>query len=208
MPTHAGEWMRISLQQGASGVWHLPSLHDSGEVMLREMACVFQYVLCIPDSSDFNWFQLSFACLCISNVSFAAQSMGRKLAVKFMLLPKTPLTAMPPWTISSEHFGAKRIRRDPKSVGQSDLHAFFNIHTQLHIIRYTLELLHGTMHANTICFTEAWSPDKKHWCCTKRGKGCEGSSPPAVDAGFGMVWKRVQALDLSSNRWLLQCIAI
>jgi hypothetical protein len=160
--------------------------------------------------SRFQRFQLISvvsACLCISNASFPAQSMGRKLAVKFMLLPKTPLTAMPPWTISSEHFGAKRIRRDPKSVGQSDLHAFFNIHTQLHIIRYTLELLHGTMHANTICFTEAWSPDKKHWCCTKRGKGCEGSSPPAVDAGYGMVWKRVQALDLSSNRWLLQCIA-
>jgi len=41
-------------------------------------------------------------------------------------------------------------------------------------------------------FFRAWSPDKKHWCCTKRGKGCEGSSPPAVDAGYGMVWKRVQ----------------
>lgn len=40
---------------------------------------------------------------------------------------------------------------------------------------------------------EAWSPEKKHWCCTKRGKGCEGTSPPAVDAGYGMVWKRVQA---------------
>jgi hypothetical protein len=37
-----------------------------------------------------------------------------------------------------------------------------------------------------------WSPSKKHWCCTQRGKGCEGSSPPAVDAGFGMVWKHVQ----------------
>ena len=40
---------------------------------------------------------------------------------------------------------------------------------------------------------EAWSPSKKHWCCSKRGKGCEGPNPPAVDAGFGMVWKRVQA---------------
>eukprot|EP00435_Cladocopium_sp_Y103_P046743 s2143_g13.t1 len=42
-------------------------------------------------------------------------------------------------------------------------------------------------------FFRAWSPSKKHWCCTQRGKGCEGSSPPAVDAGFGMVWKHVQA---------------
>ncbi|CAK9025284.1 unnamed protein product [Durusdinium trenchii] len=41
-------------------------------------------------------------------------------------------------------------------------------------------------------FFRAWSPEKKHWCCTKRGKGCEGTSPPAVDAGYGMVWKRVQ----------------
>ncbi|CAE7363580.1 unnamed protein product, partial [Symbiodinium pilosum] len=38
----------------------------------------------------------------------------------------------------------------------------------------------------------AWSPEKKHWCCTKQGKGCEGKAPPAVDAGYGMVWKHVQ----------------
>jgi len=41
-------------------------------------------------------------------------------------------------------------------------------------------------------FFRAWSPEKKHWCCTIKGKGCEGHSPPAVDAGYGMVWKRVQ----------------
>ena len=40
---------------------------------------------------------------------------------------------------------------------------------------------------------EAWSPEKKHWCCTKQGKGCEGHHPPSVDAGYGMVWKHVQA---------------
>ena len=40
---------------------------------------------------------------------------------------------------------------------------------------------------------EAWSPEKKHWCCTKQGKGCEGESPPSVDAGYGMVWKHVKA---------------
>ncbi|CAE7876504.1 unnamed protein product [Symbiodinium necroappetens] len=39
---------------------------------------------------------------------------------------------------------------------------------------------------------EAWSPEKKHWCCTKQGKGCEGHRPPSVDAGYGMVWKHVQ----------------
>ncbi|OLP78994.1 hypothetical protein AK812_SmicGene40762, partial [Symbiodinium microadriaticum] len=38
----------------------------------------------------------------------------------------------------------------------------------------------------------AWSPEKKHWCCTKQGKGCEGHHPPSVDAGYGMVWKHVQ----------------
>ncbi|CAE7553299.1 unnamed protein product [Symbiodinium natans] len=41
-------------------------------------------------------------------------------------------------------------------------------------------------------FFRAWSPEKKHWCCTKQGKGCEGHSPPSVDAGYGMVWKHVQ----------------
>ncbi|CAE7350960.1 unnamed protein product, partial [Symbiodinium sp. CCMP2456] len=41
-------------------------------------------------------------------------------------------------------------------------------------------------------FYRAWAPAKKHWCCTKQGKGCEGHHPPSVDAGYGMVWKRVQ----------------
>ncbi|CAE7924290.1 unnamed protein product [Symbiodinium sp. KB8] len=41
-------------------------------------------------------------------------------------------------------------------------------------------------------FFRAWSPEKKHWCCTKQGKGCEGHHPPSVDAGYGMVWKHVQ----------------
>ena len=41
--------------------------------------------------------------------------------------------------------------------------------------------------------TKAWSPEKKHWCCTEQGKGCEGSSKPSVDPGAGMVWKHVQA---------------
>ena len=41
-------------------------------------------------------------------------------------------------------------------------------------------------------FFRAWSPAKKQWCCTVKHKGCEGDSPPDVDAGFGMVWKRVK----------------
>ncbi|CAE7487656.1 Ide, partial [Symbiodinium pilosum] len=41
-------------------------------------------------------------------------------------------------------------------------------------------------------FFRAWSPAKKQWCCTQQGKGCEGTTPPHVDPGFGMVWKRVQ----------------
>jgi len=41
-------------------------------------------------------------------------------------------------------------------------------------------------------FFRAWSPEKKHWCCTKQGKGCEGHHPPSVDAGYGMTWKHVQ----------------
>jgi len=41
-------------------------------------------------------------------------------------------------------------------------------------------------------FRRAWSPAKKHWCCTVQKKGCEGDSPPDADAGYGMVWKRVQ----------------
>jgi len=51
-------------------------------------------------------------------------------------------------------------------------------------------------------FFRAWSPSKKHWCCTQRGKGCEGSSPPAVDAGFGMVWKHVQV----NGYWTWQAV--
>ena len=39
---------------------------------------------------------------------------------------------------------------------------------------------------------EAWSPEKKHWCCTTRGKGCEGKVAPTVDPGYGMMWKHVQ----------------
>jgi len=41
-------------------------------------------------------------------------------------------------------------------------------------------------------FFRAWSPPKKHWCCSVEGKGCEGTQPPAVSAGYGMVWKHVQ----------------
>lgn len=41
-------------------------------------------------------------------------------------------------------------------------------------------------------FFRAWSPPKKQWCCSNRGKGCEGNSPPSVDPGAGMVWKHVQ----------------
>lgn len=51
-------------------------------------------------------------------------------------------------------------------------------------------------------FFRAWSPSKKHWCCTQRGKGCEGSSPPAVDPGFGMVWKHVQ----ENGYWTWQAV--
>ena len=51
---------------------------------------------------------------------------------------------------------------------------------------------HTAFPAREDCF-EAWSPEKKHWCCTKQGKGCEGHHPPSVDAGYGMVWKHVQA---------------
>ena len=41
-------------------------------------------------------------------------------------------------------------------------------------------------------FFRAWSRPKKQWCCSNRGKGCEGNSPPSVDPGAGMVWKHVQ----------------
>lgn len=37
-------------------------------------------------------------------------------------------------------------------------------------------------------FARAWSETKKKWCCRKYGKGCEGSSPPAVDPGDGKTW--------------------
>ena len=57
---------------------------------------------------------------------------------------------------------------------------------------------------------EAWSPEKKHWCCTKQGKGCEGHHPPSVDAGYGMVWKHVQAgvfrrVALAPHRGIAAC---
>ncbi|CAJ1346323.1 unnamed protein product, partial [Effrenium voratum] len=52
-------------------------------------------------------------------------------------------------------------------------------------------------------FFRAWSPEKKHWCCTKQGRGCEGSSPPAVDAGAGMMWKHVQV----NGYWTWQAVS-
>ena len=64
------------------------------------------------------------------------------------------------------------------------------------------------------CRSEAWSPEKKHWCCTKQGKGCEGHSPPSVDAGYGMVWKHVQAAGIRQNSrakslcMVLQCAVV
>ncbi|CAK9089133.1 Uncharacterized protein SCF082_LOCUS42070 [Durusdinium trenchii] len=51
-------------------------------------------------------------------------------------------------------------------------------------------------------FFRAWSPEKKQWCCTKRGKGCEGKAPPSVDAGAGMVWKHVQV----NGYWTWQAV--
>ena len=46
----------------------------------------------------------------------------------------------------------------------------------------------------------ARSPAKKQWCCTTKKMGCEGSSPPSVDPGVGMMWKHVQATD-SERFW-------
>ena len=37
------------------------------------------------------------------------------------------------------------------------------------------------------------SPSKKQWCCTQKKMGCEGATAPSVDAGAGMVWKRIKA---------------
>eukprot|EP00439_Symbiodinium_sp_Y106_P002082 s10189_g1.t1 len=34
---------------------------------------------------------------------------------------------------------------------------------------------------------EAWSPEKKHWCCTKQGKGCEGD-PSSVSKSEQFVY--------------------
>ena len=50
---------------------------------------------------------------------------------------------------------------------------------------------------------EAWSETKKKWCCRKYGKGCEGSSPPAVDPGDGKTWARQKAIHCI--RWNLHC---
>lgn len=41
----------------------------------------------------------------------------------------------------------------------------------------------------------ARSPAKKQWCCTTKKMGCEGSSPPSVDPGVGMIWRHIQATD-------------
>ena len=51
-------------------------------------------------------------------------------------------------------------------------------------------------------FFRAWSPAKKHWCCRHEGKGCEGTSPPSVDAGSGFVWKHVQV----NGYWTWQAV--
>ena len=47
------------------------------------------------------------------------------------------------------------------------------------------------------------SPAKKKWCCTTKKMGCEGASPPSVDAGYGMVWKRVQV----HGYWVWQAVS-
>ncbi|CAJ1393551.1 unnamed protein product [Effrenium voratum] len=53
-------------------------------------------------------------------------------------------------------------------------------------------------------FFRAWSPPKKHWCCTTEGKGCEGSGPPSVDPGAGMVWKHMQV----NGYWTWMAVAV
>ena len=70
--------------------------------------------------------------------------------------------------------------------------------------RKMLDLMHFDCNAALNNFFGAWSPEKKHWCCTKQGKGCEGSRPPAVDAGPGMVWKRTQV----NGHWTWVAVAV
>ena len=48
----------------------------------------------------------------------------------------------------------------------------------------------------------AWSPAKKQWCCTTKKMGCEGSSPPSVDPGVGMMWKHIQV----NGFWVWQAV--
>lgn len=55
----------------------------------------------------------------------------------------------------------------------------------------------------TVRYCEAWSETKKKWCCRKYGKGCEGSSPPAVDPGDGKTWAHQKAIHCT--RWNLNC---
>ena len=52
-------------------------------------------------------------------------------------------------------------------------------------------------------FFRAWSPAKKHWCCSNRLKGCEGNAKPSVDPGAGMMWKHVQV----NGYWTWQVVA-
>lgn len=92
-------------------------------------------------------------------------------------------------TMCTASDGSPGISTQKKRGTASNLHALcgshmpeFNALISCDFLMTSLERCQG-----------AWSPSKKQWCCTQKGKGCEGPSPPHVDPGFGMVWKHVQA---------------
>ena len=104
------------------------------------------------------------------NATFAEAVPSKLLVAKYTWRLQRPLIAMPPSTTSSEHGRGLNIE-DVFSVCVCVCVFFFSLVAVVSRLR---------------------SPPKKHWCCSVKGKGCEGAQPPAVDPGAGMVWKHVQ----------------
>ena len=75
--------------------------------MLREMACVFQYVLCIPDSSDFSCLCMSLHIQCI----FPSSVHGQEAGCKVHAVAKDPFDCN---AALNNFFRALWCQKDPK----------------------------------------------------------------------------------------------
>ena len=150
--TATGEWLRVGLQQGASGVWHLPSLHDSG--VMQRWPCFNMY-------HDISWhyYESWFRNYNVNINTWYSSMFQRFQLTSVVFAYPVYLSQLSPWAGSwlwsscccqrplwlqcrLEQFlpstlVPKRSEGIRKSVGQLDLRTFLNTHTQSHIIRCT-----------------------------------------------------------------------